>query len=627
MTTATALLRTGLAAHQAGRLAEAAAAYREVIALAPDNAAAHYNLGRAILQRGHVEEALAELGEAVRLNPDDAVFNFALSEALRRAGRLEEARKSARRAIALQPLSADMHAGLGTVLVDLSRYGEAEKAFDEALRYHAKNTAALAGLARLHMRRRNFAEARRLLADAIRSHPADARLLVLLGDCFADEGRLTSAAEAYRRARTLDHANAEAAEKYDRAIFRIGGIAEARAALERAVAQSPNSAFAHRVLGDFLSGHGFIEAAAATYRTALAIEPANKEARASLAHDMKFRDRDGPEFMALQQSHATMKPDDPARDRMAYAMGKALDDLGEYTEGFACFAAANAIRAGARPYDLAVDAKRFAAVKETFTADLLRRHRADSDSKAAPIFIVGMPRSGTTLTETVLSGSSAVYACGELEFLRLATTTATGADPFAEAPRAAHDLNRESLRRIAGAYLGFLPEVARSAAHTTDKLPHNFRLIGLIRLVFPRAHIVHVRRNPLDNCLSMFKTPFRAEGLDFTHDLTDLGRYYNLYRDLMRHWHAVLPGEIFDLSYEDLVGDPEATARRLYAHCELEWTPAAIEVQGRQREVLTASFAQVRRPIYKDSVDLAARYGDRLDPLRAALAEWDDHQP
>jgi hypothetical protein len=177
---------------------------------------------------------------------------------------------------------------------------------------------------------------------------------------------------------------------------------------------------------------------------------------------------------------------------------------------------------------------------------------------------------------------------------------------------------------IGRTYLGWLPEEARRTGHVTDKLPANFRYLGLIRLAFPNARIVHIHRDPVDNCLSIYKARFAGSALGYGYDLTELGRYYNLYRGLMHHWKNVLPGDVFDLSYEDLVTEPEAASRRLFEFCGVTWTPEVLQFHESRREVRTASYAQVRRPINRNSVRGAEKYGERLDPLRAALAEYNN---
>jgi len=234
-----------------------------------------------------------------------------------------------------------------------------------------------------------------------------------------------------------------------------------------------------------------------------------------------------------------------------------------------------------------------------------------------------MPRSGTTLTETILSRHDDVYPAGELETMRVEAAAIVGASPIYEANQFMNRLKRGALEEIGSAYLSQLSLEARRSRRVTDKMPHNFRLVGLIRLVFPNARIIHVRRDPLDTCLSMFKANFSAANLDFSRDLVTTGRYYNLYRRLMQHWRVAMPGQFFEIDYEALVSDPETSTRALFEYCGLDWSPDVLYIEKSTREVKTASFAQVRQPINTRSVRAADRYGNRLDPLRAALAEYD----
>ncbi len=616
------LLRRAFAAEKAGRPAEAAAAYREVLALRPDDASAYHHLGIIAARLQHLDEAVDDLDHAARLAPQEAGYHVALSEVQRRLKRFEQARDVAQRAIALQPGLAAAHLALGQALADLGRIAEADRALSQALTLAPRSADALSAMARLRQRQKQFGRAEALFADAIRTRPTDANLFIQFGDCLAEQDKLTGAAEAFRRARALAPGNSEASEKYDLAIFRAGGPEAARKELERAVAQSPDSKIAHRQLGDVLGTLGFLDEAAASFRRALTIDPAFHPARAALAHAMKFRSRAEADLVAIEQAYAGTGADDPAHMQLAFALGKALDDVGAYSEAFELFGDANRLARAERPYSLERDAEAFRQIRTTFTAEFIARHRGQGDVGASPIFIVGMPRSGTTLTERILAGHPSVYTCGELSFFERSVRLATGANPLREPARSAAALTGAALEQIAANYLGLLPAAARAAAHSTDKMPHNFQHIGLIRLAFPAAKIIHLMRSPVDTCLSMFKTPFASNGLGFTNDLTDLGRYYNLYRGLMQHWRAVLPGEIYDLSYEALVTDPGATTRALFDHIGLDPTDRGDAAPARQGEVQTASFAQVRRPIYKDSLDSGARYGAQLDPLRAALAEW-----
>jgi len=568
-------------------------------------------------------EALAAIEQAIAVAPSDAGLLVERAVLLRAAGRSDEAREAARSAVKLAPTSAEAQAQLGLGYLDQGKASNAEGAFKLALQYDRANASALGGYGALRLKQGRLAEAESFAMAAVRGRHRDSGLLVQLGDVFAARSNSAGMIEAYRRAHEADDQDVVALEKYLAAKQTVGGVAAARAALEEAASRTPNQPRGYVQLGRFLSAHGMLGDAASSYRRALDIDPMAVEALQFLSGSTRLRAREDEDFKRLTGGYELSQRDSRDRSSIGFALAKALDDVGDYAGAFDLYLEANEILWKAHPYDLARDDRAFREIAQTFDADLMSRFRAKGQSSGAPIFIVGMPRSGTTLTETILSRHPDIYAAGELESFRLLATAVGGANPIFEAQLFIDRLNGGVLREIGSAYLSRLPDAARKKKQVTDKMPHNFRLIGLIRLVFPNARIVHVRRDVVDTCLSMFKANFEMPDLGFTNNLTTLGRYHNLYRRLMNHWRAVLPGQFFEIDYEALVSDPETSTKALFDYCGLDWSPDVLQVEKSTREVVTASFAQVRQPINTRSVSAAARYGDRLDPLRAALAEYD----
>jgi Tfp pilus assembly protein PilF len=611
-----------LAAHRAGRLGEAVNLYRETIARDPRNAGALHNLGLILLRRGNPAEAEQLFRQAITLAPTEAMFHVALSNALRTSGDLGGARTSAEHALRLRPALVDAWYSLASTNAELGAEAEAEAAYGKLLSLDQRHADGIIGLGTLRLQQGRLDAAEQAFGNAIRLRPNHPLAYIRLGDVFVTRDRTAGAVEAYRRARALDPGSLEAEEKYHAALAQSGGTAAVRTSLEQAVARDPASPKPHELLADFLSAHGFIADAADSYRRALALDPQSTTLHLRLAQTKKFAPGD-PDLAALEAAYAAQPPSGDSREALAFALGKALDDTGDFARAFSFYLEGNRLRRSQIDYALEAEARSFAATMATFTRDFIDRRRGEGDPSEIPIFIVGMPRSGTTLTEQILSAASGVYAAGELDFIRKASIAVLGFEPFTGAARLADPDTALDLAAIGRTYLGWLPAAARSSRRATDKLPQNFRYLGLIRLIFPNAKIIHVHRDPLDNCLSLFKGRFAGSALGFSYDLTELGRYYNLYRDVMRHWHEVMPGDIFDLGYEELVSDPQATSQRLFDHCGLPWTPDVLAVQESRREVRTASFAQVRQPINRDSLKTADRYGPALDPLRAALAEWD----
>ena len=289
-----------------------------------------------------------------------------------------------------------------------------------------------------------------------------------------------------------------------------------------------------------------------------------------------------------------------------FAMGKALDDLGECADAMIHFHAANAIRCRLTPLDRR-EVERFAdELVARFTPDLFERRSSEADDDETPILVVGMPRSGTTLLERIVSSHSRVRGRGELDFWNEHGPVWVGARP--EATMAG------VLRR---AYLHVLREGARDALRATDKMPTNFLWVGLVHLLFPKARFVFSLRDPVDTCLSIYMTPLRAS-LGFTSSLDDLAWYYRLHRRLLAHWRAVIPPQRWlDVHYEDVVAEPERAARRLIAFCGLEWEPACARPEQNPDDVRTASSWQARQPVYRSSVGRWRRYEPWLGELRS----------
>ena len=302
-----------------------------------------------------------------------------------------------------------------------------------------------------------------------------------------------------------------------------------------------------------------------------------------------------------------------------FALAKAYDDLGDYARAFDHMQRGNAAKRSRRHYDIEQDLSCFRAIAAAFSAEFLAVHAGAGLASETPVFVIGMPRSGTTLVEQLLASHPDVFGAGEQRMLPDFINTGRAGRDF---PTNVTALGRAEWRALGADYVERLQALAPLAARITDKLPLNFQLVGLIRLALPNARIVHVTRDPLDTCLSCYSTLFEDDGLDFSCDLTDLGRYYRGYRSLMDHWQDVLSaGVILEVRYERLVDDLETEAHRLIDYCGLVWDERCLEFHKTDRPVETASLLQVRRPLYTTSVGRAARYAPWLEPLRRPLGD------
>jgi hypothetical protein len=303
---------------------------------------------------------------------------------------------------------------------------------------------------------------------------------------------------------------------------------------------------------------------------------------------------------------------------LCFAMGKVCEDLADYDKAYSHFARGNALARRLMPFDYERERRFIERLQKVFDADLLASTRPISGTGRTPIFVIGMPRSGTTLVEQIVSSHPLVHGAGELNCLmRIATQVARrgGGEVF---PEGVARLSAADLADAASEYLRCSGHTEESEPFLTDKLPANFLLVGMIRLMFPNARVIHCQRDPIDTCMSCFKHYFPS-GQRYSYDLVDLGRYYRLYQELMAHWHAVLPGFVYDIQYETLVADQERETRRLLEFCGLPWDEACLDFHRARRAVKTVSVAQVRRPVYQSSVQIWRRYEKHLRPLMDAL--------
>ncbi|PWE34391.1 hypothetical protein DDZ14_01415 [Maritimibacter sp. 55A14] len=414
------------------------------------------------------------------------------------------------------------------------------------------------------------------LDEALRLAPGDARVLSRLGDVQRLAGRAEAALESHRRAAELAPERAAAQFGMGVALQDLGRMAEAAEAYRRALAADPDHAAAHMALG--------------------LVAPAQ------------------PGDSRLDRMEALAA--DPGRDAtgramLHHALGKAHDDLGETAAAFDHFARAGALRKSALDYRIEADRALFDRAARLTAPPLAPRRRA----APCPIFIVGMPRSGTTLIEQVLACHRDVAGEGELELLSRSAgpLLRAAADPGFAGP------DRTGLEVLREAYLAGLAQRGAGRAFVTDKMPQNFLLAGLIAAAFPEAPVIHLRRDARAVCWSVFRTWFASARAGFACDLADIAAYYRMYADLMARWHACLPGRIADLDYEAFTEDPEAGTRRLLAACGLDWDAACLAPHRSARAVSTASAAQVRRPVYRGSSQDWRRYEAHLGPLLEGL--------
>jgi hypothetical protein len=446
--------------------------------------------------------------------------------------------------------------------------------------------------------------------------PGHADLHNNLGVALAEQGRIAEATVHYERALVLSPGYAAAHGNLGTALGEQGRTREAAAHLARAIEIDPRQADAHNSLGNLCKDEGRFDDAMAHYARAIAIRPDHGEAYLNRSEIKRFQPGDA-ELAALE---ALARRDDLSVNKalhIHFALAKALEDTGDYACSFAHLRTGNALKRGQIRYDETRALRMLRRIAAAFDGSLLDRFLGAGDPSQVPVFVLGMPRSGSTLVEQILASHPQVHGAGELSDFEAAASSIfnTGAGY----PECVSALDGVTPRRLGQAYLAGLPALDKGKVRIVDKLPGNFLNIGLIRLFLPNARIVHTRRRPVDTCLSCYSKLFTS-GHRYTYDLAELGRFYRGYSELMAHWRSALPpGAMLEVTYEDVVGDLEGQARRLIDYCGLAWDDRCLRFHETRRPVRTASAIQVRQPLFQSSLERWRKYESEIAPLLEEL--------
>jgi tetratricopeptide (TPR) repeat protein len=606
--------------HALGRFDEAIAQFEQALAVRPQAAEVHNNLGNALTAVGRHEEAVAKFHTALALRPEFAEAHNNLGIALARLGREDEAMAAYAMAIAHKPDYADAHRNFGNALAARNRLEAAIAHFERALAIDPNAAVVHNDLGSVLAALERHAEALAQFRKACALRPDFAEAINNHGNALAALKRHEEAVASYRKALTIRPDFPEAHGNLGNALEVLGRPDEAVASYQAALALNPRLADVHHNLGNLWSILGHVTESRIALETAVRLAPRKPEYYRGLAQTKHFSAGD-PHLAAMQELARDETPFNE-KDRIAlhFALGKAYADCGEHEKSFRHYLEANALRRRQLHHDATATFANFNRIKAVFTPGLIAQKQAFGDSSEVPIFIFGMPRSGTTLVEQVLASHPNVFGAGELEDLRQAVSKLerpdSGGTPY---PEFVPSMGEAEFRQLTAQYLAAAYANAPDALRVTDKMPGNFIFAGLIHVAFPHARMIHVRRDPVDTCLSCFTHLF-TEGLGWSYDLADLGRYYRAYADLMEHWRRLLPaGAMLEVQYEDLVEDFEAQARRLLAYCGLAWDARCIAFHETQRAVRTASAVQVRQRLYRSSVGRWRVYQPWLGPLLEAL--------
>lgn len=571
---------------------------------------------------------MTTLQDAPRFDPAqaEATAGHLLQQGIAAAGRgaSDEAIACMRKAVALRPDLAAAQANLGLLLVAVRRPAEAEAPLRAALSLMPRDAALRNALGIAQEAQQRIADAEKTYRAALEVDPRLAEAHANLGNCLRRLGHLLEAEAHFVRA-------IELRPQFAVAHYNLGILLQDREEFERAIAEyrlalqyRPDYIEALNNLGSCLRTEGFVEEAKATFERVLELQPLQVEAHCNLAQFKTYKPGDPHVGQLLSQQHRLESMPEEGRARYWFTVGKMLEDTARHDESFAAYAEGNRIKRLGTHWDEAAHLALQERIVSTFTREHLAAHAVPPAAQEGPtpVFIVGMPRSGTSLLEQVLATLPSVHGAGELTWLpeTLHVDAENGPAGF---PQSLAGYSSEEYLELGRRYIARIRELAPGATHVVDKLPDNFQHLGLIHLMFPGARIIHSMRDPMDSCFSCFSRLFIGNNLGYTYDLGATGRYWVTYHDLMRHWHAALPaGRILDVSYETMVSDFENQARRLVEYLGLPWDERCLGFHENRRIVRTASVAQVRKPIYRTSVARWKHYERHVGALLEIVRDY-----
>jgi tetratricopeptide (TPR) repeat protein len=568
--------------------------------------------GRALLEERRPVRAVSFLERAARAVPDRVNTHLVLARALSMAGQLPEAEAAFNRALSLDPERAVVARA-----AEAYRDGQAHEA-ERLLREHLKaspdDPIALRLLAQIGADANQARPAMRMLKRCVEIAPDFVLAWNDLANLYMQEERYEEALETAEHALALDPGLPHGKVIRANVLSRAQRHEEALAAYREALADSPGHAGALSGRGHVLKTIGRTDEAIEAFRECIHAHPTFGEAYWSLAN-LKTFSFDPEEVAIMERLIEDDELPDETRVNVLYSLGKHRENQGDYAGAFVAFERGAAMRREHEVYDPVQTQVVHDRIIEVITPEFLEAREGFGDPAPDPILIVGMPRSGSTLIEQILASHSQVEGTMELpDLARCIREINRAGKGKIQYPEALRHMNREDLTALGSRYLETTSRYRTGKAYFIDKMPNNFAAIGLLHLILPNAKVIDARRHPLDSCLGTWKQLF-FKGQAFTYDFFELGHYFLQYRRIMAHWHAVLPGKVLDVHYENVVGDLEGQVRRLLDHCGLPFEEGCLRFWETRRAVNTASSEQVRQPLYTKALNFWRNYEPQLEPL------------
>ena len=606
-----------------GQLDKAIEHGRIAVTLKPAHSESHNNLGVAYSAKGNATAALEHFDRAIELDPKnvDALCNRA--NQLNSLHRYTEAEVNCRHAIELQPSNPVPYNSLACSLRGLDNPAAAEEFLRKALTVRPGDRITLHNLILALNDQKKFDEALAVAEQTLQAFPTSAPALSMAGSIHLEKKNYDAALRLINQSLALDSDDVETIHRLGLVYFETNQLERAAKTFQSAVDINPAYADAYNSLGSALGQLGRFDEAMIAFDKCLMRTPRYFAAYANLVEAKTFQSDSDPHLKTME-AHAENYSDVPQNQQMylRFSLSKAYDDLGRFDEAFQNMNVGCEIKRQSATYDEENTLRLFERIRTAFSPELAKRQLRQSAPGPSPIFILGMPRSGTTLVEQILSSHRKVSGGGEVRDVHDSLVDLRGhMINHLAFPELLAEAGPSDLAMFASSYARRMSRRHSGAEFATDKMPSNFFFLGLLFLAMPNAKIIHTRRNPIDTCFSCYSKLFTGE-INYTYDQATLGRYYRSYDRLMQHWRDVLPASAFlDVNYEDVVADKESQARRMLDYCGLDWDAQVLDFYKNERPVKTASMLQVRKPIYSSSVLRWKNYEKHLGPLMAELGD------
>lgn len=580
------MLENAIKSHKKGKIKKAKSLYKKVIAFNPHHPDALNLLGVISIQEERYDEAVLLINKALKYGrPNPGYYN-----------------------------------NLGAAYKNLGRFEEALLAFKEVLQFNPRDGKAFNNIGNILNKLEKFAEAIKYFKKALELNPNKAELYNNIGVSYKGLELYEKAIKNYKKALEIKPDFHEAYNNIGSALLEIGMLEEAVVYFRKAIELKPDYVKAYENCGLALKEQGKFEDAIILFQKIIELNPGNIKALSRIVDIRKYETVDHEDIRKLQEALNRSNLDEEEAITLHFSLGKVYDDCGLYEKAFNHYRIGNRTKYKKSEFDTSSFAENTKKIIHNFNNGFFKRKRIFGSQSELPVFVVGMPRSGTTLVEQIIANHPLASAQGELEKIsHIAMNLVNNQKQKISYPEGVNNLDIETIKNVAKEYLNRLKRyIGSDIVRITDKMPYNFLHLGFIYLLFPKAHIIHCKRNPLDTCLSNYFQNF-TYGNHHSFELNDLGFYYQQYELLMDHWRKVLPMRMLEIQYEDLVTNPENKSKEIISFLGLEWDDQCLSFYKAPRRVKTASIWQVRQPIHSKSVGRWEKYGKFLEELKENL--------